>query len=144
MLIGEYESKIGDKNRIAVPKKFRQELSENLIVTRGYERCLILVDEKRWKQLIVSIEVRPLLNASVRDVKRYLVGGAFEIELDNQGRFVVAGTLKDFASFDSEVIFVGIDNWVEIWSKERWLEKVDNLNKNIVDLADRLSEVSSK
>jgi len=141
MLIGEYESKIGEKNRIAVPKKFRNELSEKLIVTRGYERCLILVDEKRWEELIKSIEVRPLLNASVRDLKRYLVGGAFEITLDNQGRFVVSSALKEFAEFESEVIFIGIDNWIEIWAKNKWLEKVEKLNKEIVDLAERLSEV---
>ncbi len=144
MLIGEYESRIGEKNRMAVPKKFREELSEKLIVTRGYEECLILVDEARWRDLIKSIEVRPLLNASVRDIKRYLVGGAFEVELDNQGRFVVSSLLKDFASLKDSVVFVGIENWVEIWSKDKWIEKIDSLNKNVTDLADRLAETVNK
>ena len=140
MLIGEFESKVGDKNRIAVPKKFRSELSENLIITRGYEQCLILLDEKRWKKLIRSIEVKPLLSANVRNVKRYLVGGAQEIDLDHQGRFVVNTMLKEFANFKEEIVFIGIEDWVEIWDKEKWIAKIHDLSNKITDIADRLVE----
>ena len=142
MLIGEYESKLTDKNRVAVPKKFRDLLKANLILTRGYEKCLILVDESRWKKLIKSIEVRPLLNASVRDLKRYLIGGAYEIDLDVQGRFVMANPLKEFANITNEIMFVGIDDWIEIWDKREWQAKIINLNKNVADIAERLSEIN--
>jgi len=141
MLIGEYESKIGEKNRIAVPKRFRDLLKGELIITRGYENSLILVDKDRWKKLIKSIEVRPLLSANVRDLKRYLIGGAFEIELDNQGRFVLSSSLKEFSAIEKEVIFIGIENWIEVWAKKRWIEKIENLNKNVADIAERLSEI---
>ncbi|HEX9804375.1 MAG TPA: division/cell wall cluster transcriptional repressor MraZ, partial [Candidatus Dojkabacteria bacterium] len=125
MLIGEYESKVGDKNRIAVPKQFREELKEKIVITRGYERCLILVDEKRWRSLLKSIEVRPLLDSSVRDLKRYLVGGANEVHLDNQGRFVLNNLHKEFAGFKESLVFVGIEDWIEIWDKETWVEKIE-------------------
>lgn len=141
MLIGEFESRIGDKNRIAIPKRFRDELEGKLIITRGYENTLILVDEKRWKDLIKTIEIRPLLNMNVRDVKRFLVGGAFEIEIDTQGRFVLNVLLKNFAEIKNDVVFVGIDNWIEIWSKERWIQKMDQLSKSVSDIAERLSEI---
>lgn len=139
MLIGEFESRFGEKNRIAVPKKIREELGEKLIITRGYEKSLIMVDETRWKSLIASIEVKPLLNAGVRDMKRYLVGGAYEAELDSQGRFVLSNLLKEFAGIEKEVVFVAIENWVEIWDKSLWTKKIDSINKSIEDLADRMS-----
>jgi MraZ protein len=141
MLIGEYSSKIGNKNRVAVPKKFRDLMNEDLIVTRGYEQSLILVDKERWKALLKSLEVRSLLNTDVRDVKRYLVGGAYEIELDNQGRFVLNDTLREFGNINEEVVFVGIENWIEIWDKDRWQDKINNLSNNIADLGDRLAEI---
>ena len=138
MLIGEYESRLGDKNRIFVPKVLRKELGENLIITRGYDQCLILVDKKRWKTLIQSIEVKPILSVSVRDLKRFLIGGALEVVLDKQGRFVLNAMLIDFAHLKKEIIFVGIKNWVEIWSKDKWIQRMDYLSKNIEDIAERL------
>lgn len=141
MLIGEYESKLGEKNRVAVPKKFRSELKGNVIITRGYENCLILVDTDRWKELVKSLEIRPLLSASVRDLKRFLVGGAYEVDFDNQGRFVLSQALIEFASLSNEVVFVGIENWIEIWSKDKWLEKITKLATEVEDIAERLTNL---
>lgn len=141
MLIGEHRSKVGNKNRLAIPKQIREELGDGLIITRGYERSLILVNESLWHELIKSVEKRSLLNASVRDIKRYLIGGAQKIETDNQGRFVINSSLKNFAELNTDLIFVGIKNWVEIWDKAKWENKIDNLSENISDLADRLEEI---
>lgn len=138
MLIGEYLVHLGEKNRIAVPKKIRDNLSGQTIVTRGYERCLLLVDAQRWKSLIEEINKNPLLSINVRDTKRYLVGGAAEVEVDSQGRFVLPESLKDFSGINEKVIFLGVGEWVEVWSEERWKEKLELLSQNVSDLAERL------
>lgn len=139
MLIGEYSTVIGDKNRIAIPKKLRDSLTGKVFVTRGYEQCLIMVDTQRWQGLIEEINKSPLLSLSVRDTKRFIVGGAVEVEYDSLGRFVIPEGLKTFASINQKIVFLGVGEWVEIWSEERWFDKLNNLTDNVADLAERLS-----
>src|SRR3989304_6398527 len=134
MLIGEFETKLTDKNRLAIPKKIRDEMKEGLIIARGYEGCLILLDNKRWKLLETVISKEPILNLSIRDTKRFFLGGASELELDNQGRFVLANNLKDYAEINEEIVFIGLIDWVEIWNKDKWQEKLKELSKNASDI----------
>lgn len=138
MLIGEYYSKIADKNRIALPKGFRTNLEGNIYITRGYEKALIILDQERWDKLIMTIEVKPFLNRTVRDTKRFIVGGAKKLELDAQGRFIIPENLKEYSKIDKEVVFVGILDWVEIWSLEEWQRKLEDLNENAAEIAEKL------
>ncbi len=138
MIIGEYEGKLTDKNRLAVPAKIRSEFKSELIVCRGYEGCLLLFDGKRWKDLIKVLSQKPLLQMNIRDTKRFLVGGAHELDLDQQGRFVVPQQLKSYASLNNEVVFVAILDWVEIWDKNNWDRKLAELTESARDIADRL------
>jgi len=140
MFIGEYGTQLGEKNRLAIPKKLRDQLNGQVILTRGYERCLIMVDSERWDALISEVNSRPLLSLNVRDTKRYLIGGAVEVEYDNQGRFGIPESLKDFGSIQEKVIFLGVGEWIEIWDEDRWKTKLDDLSKNVSDIAERLSE----
>ena len=142
MLIGEFETRLTDKNRLAIPKKIRDEMKEGLIIARGYEGCLILLDNKRWKLLETVISKEPILNLSIRDTKRFLLGGASELELDNQGRFVLANNLKDYAEINEEIVFIGLIDWVEIWNKDKWQEKLKELSKNASDIADKLTKLT--
>ena len=83
MLIGEYKSKLGDKKRVSLPKKFRDQLGENLILTRGYEQALIVVNEQLWKKIATEVIDGSFINKDIRDTSRFLVGGAKEITLDS-------------------------------------------------------------
>ena len=139
MFIGEYSVQLGEKNRLAIPKKLRESLEGKIYLTRGYERCLILVDSSRWEILVREINKNPLLSLSVRDTKRYLIGGAVELEVDTQGRFVLPESLKDFSGINGKSIFLGVGEWIELWGEERWNEKLDELSKDVSDLADKLS-----
>ena len=138
MLIGEFEGKLTDKNRLAIPKKFRDEFGEGLVLSRGYEGCLILLDKARWNELGKVIESKPVLALSIRDTKRFILGGAFELELDAQGRFVLPNSLKTYATIADEVVFVGIDDWVEVWARERWEIKLNELISAAPDVAEQL------
>jgi MraZ protein len=138
MLIGEYEGKLTDKNRLAIPKKFRDEFSEGLVLSRGYEGCLILLDKPRWDELGRVIESRPVLSLSIRDTKRFILGSAYELDLDSQGRFVLPNNLKTHAEIGDDVVFVGISDWVEVWSRDRWEQKLKNLITTAPDIAEQL------
>lgn len=138
MLIGQYEGKIGEKSRIAFPKRFREILGDKLIVTLGYEKSLIVVSETGWKALLEGTEGRPFIQSEARETQRFLLGGASLVELDSKGRFILPNYLRSFAEVKDEVIFIGLSRYVEIWDKKRWEEYSRNLEKNIDKIAESL------
>ena len=140
MLIGQYESKIGEKHQAALPKKFRETLGDKLIVTKGFENCLIIVSEENWKTLLEGTEGRPFTSKATRELQRFLLGNATYVELDGKGRFVLPEYLRNFASIDKEIIFAGIQRFVEVWDKKQWEEHQKELSKDIESIAEKLSE----
>lgn len=143
MLIGSFENNLTDKNRLAVPKDFREELKGRLFISRGYEGCLILLDEPRWKKLFVVISKEPILNLSVRDTYRFIVAGAKEVDLDKQGRLVLPEFLKTYAHIDNKVAFLGMNDWIEIWDLDRWYKKLGEISKEASDIADKLLKINN-
>jgi len=138
MLIGEYEVKLTDKNRVAIPKKIRDEFTEGLILSRGYEGCLILLDKKRWEDFENIINKGSILSISIRDTKRFIFGGAYELDVDGQGRFVLPANLKQYAQINNEIIFIAIKDWVEVWDLEIWRKKLADLSTKAGDIAEKL------
>ncbi|MBI3396913.1 division/cell wall cluster transcriptional repressor MraZ [Candidatus Woesebacteria bacterium] len=128
MLIGSYLGNLGDKRRVAIPKKFLDELGKNPIIAKWYEDCLILVSDNFWKVLLNRLTGGGRnLNLGVRDIERFILGSAFETEPDNQGRIVIPELLAEYANLNKELVFVGLTDRVEIWSKEAWDKKSQGL-----------------
>ena len=144
MLKGEFNVKLTDKNRLALPAEIRKELKGKYVISRGYEGCLILLDEMRWEKLIKLITIEPILNLSVRDTYRFIIGGAEDIDLDKQGRFVLPESLRIYAQIKTEATFLGISEWVEIWSQESWKKKLAYLQQNAADIAEKLLKTNEK
>lgn len=142
MLLGSYETKLTDKNRVAVPSKLRTELEDNLILARGYEGCVLLLDKVRWDQLLAVIGKEPILNLSVRDTFRFIIAGAFEVELDKQGRLVVPQSLREFAEIETDVVFLGMKDWVEIWDLDKWNVRLGKITKSADDIAEKLMKLN--
>ena len=143
MLIGEYTVKLGDKKRLAIPKKFREEQGTKLIITKGYENSLVIVNQNQWKQIAGEVTNGSFISKDIRETTRFLVGSANELEFDEQGRFVVPTSLLEYAGLGSEVVFVGLINWVEVWDKKKWEEKNQYLLKHNEEIAERLNESKS-
>ncbi len=141
MLIGEYRSKIGIKKRVSLPKKFRKELGENLILTRGYEDTLVLVNKSMWEKIAKDVIDGSFINKNIRDTSRFLVGSAKEVQTDSQGRFVIPEALYEHAELSEEVVFIGLVNWIEIWSKDKWLKRMEYLKKNGDEIADEINKM---
>lgn len=140
MLIGQYESAVGAKNRIAIPKKFREVLGDKLIITKGYENSLIVVSQSSWKALLEGTEGKPFILQEARETQRFLLGGATFIELDRKGRFVLPLYLRSFADIKDEIVFLGLSRYVEVWDKRRWEAYNSELEKNIDIVSKRLIE----
>ena len=144
MLIGQYEAKIDKKGRTAIPKKFREILGNNIIITLGYESSLIVVSESQWQALLEGTEGRPFIEYETRETQRFLLGGASSVSLDSKGRFILPSYLREFAKIEEEIIFLGLSRYVEIWDKKRWEEYRTNLEKNIERISSRLVKKGEK
>ena len=131
MLIGHYFVKLTAKGRLAIPARFRPEIGNKAVVARFYEKCLVLVGLPRWTELMTKLTTKgELITQPTRDVERFILGSAFEIDLDSQGRFVVPQVLRDYAGISDEIVFLGLGSWIEVWSKRNWDLKLKNLVKN--------------
>lgn len=144
MLIGEYQYKVGEKKRTALPKKFRDELGKKIIITQGYEGCLIVVSPEQWKKIISDAASGPFVSGAVRDTSRFLLGGAVEVELDDQGRFVLPQNLLEYAKIEEEVCFLGLNRWVEIWDAKHWNERKQYIAEHSSEIAEKLGELEVK
>ena len=136
MLIGNYPTKLSQNGRTAIPKKLRDQLGDQVIISQGYEQCLIIVPISSWAKLINSN--KPFILDAARETDRFLLGSAFEAQLDDQGRLIIPNTLKSYAQLETDIIFIGVGNRVEIWAQTRWNEYQNYLNKNSSQIAKRL------
>lgn len=120
MFLGEYTHTIDDKGRLTVPAKFRGELAAGLVVTRGFDRNLMVYPMSEWENLAQEIMTKPLTDSRTRDFRRRVFSGAADLEPDRQGRILVPPYLREFADINGEVVIVGMYNYIEIWSTDAW------------------------
>ena len=139
MLRGRYDGKISTKFQIAFPKKFRDELGDRIIVTKGLGKRLMVVSEKQWETLLEGTEDSPFINKDAADLQRFVLGNAYDAELDSKGRCVLPEYLRLHADVDEDIVFAGMRSYIEIWNKKDWEEEQVRLSKNIPEIAQRLS-----
>ena len=111
MLIGQYQHNIDAKNRVIVPAKFREDLGERFYVTKGLDGCLFVLSEEGWKRLQDKIVAMPMSKA--RQLQRFFFSGAAEVEPDKQGRILIPQPLRDYASIEKDVTFIGTGDRAE-------------------------------
>jgi len=117
---GEYRHTVDEKGRIAVPVRFRAELSRGAVVSKWIDGCLALFPRAAWDELADKAAALPVTNEGARVFQRFLFGTAFEVELDRQGRLVVPAVLRGFARLESEAVVVGSRDHLEFWSPASW------------------------
>lgn len=129
MYTGEYNYAIDEKGRIVVPAKFREMLGFSFYITRSLDDCLMLYDAIKWKELEDKVNSLPFTNKGARDLRRFILGSAHQIEIDKQGRILIPQSLREHAQLNDDVVFVGIGSSIEIWNKNKW-EKLINQDSN--------------
>lgn len=124
MLIGEYEHSLDSKNRIIMPSKFRDDIGEKFIVTKGLDGCLFAYSLQEWKNFEEKLRSLPLSSKDARAFSRFFFAGAADCLLDKQGRFLIPSNLIEFAGLEKDLVIVGMNSRIEIWAKSKW-ENVD-------------------
>ena len=136
MFMGEYSHTIDTKGRLIIPSRFREELGETFVVTKGLDGCLFVFSDEEWKAFEIKLKSLPLTNKNARQFAHFFVAGATPCELDKQGRILLPATLREFAGLEKDVVLTGMLNRIEIWSKDKW-----NENNSLDDVAmDEIAE----
>jgi MraZ protein len=141
MLIGEYIHTIDNKNRVSLPAKFRKEMGKSLVVTPGLDNCLFIFTKKEWVKISEKLSNFSMLSADNRSFNRFMFGGATEVDVDSIGRFLIPDFLKTRASLSEKVALIGVQNRVEIWNEEKWMEYKKTVEKQADGLAEKLGGV---
>lgn len=137
MLIGQYNHSIDTKGRIIIPSKVRDNLGDNFIVTRGLDGCLFVYPKCEWENIIDKYKQLPDTK-NRRHFMRIFLSGATECEYDKQGRINIPKPLVEYAKLEKDCIIIGVDERLEIWSKERWEGFINENEDNLSDIADEL------
>jgi MraZ protein len=142
LFIGTFEHSIDDKGRLAIPARFRSELADGMFVTRGIDRCLMVLTNEHWQRLVDGMSSLPMLQNDARRLQRHFFSGAAQLQTDRLGRVLIPQFLRDYAQLSSEVVVVGVMNRIEIWDQQGWAAERDEVESLSSDLAEHLSSLN--
>lgn len=122
MFTGEHTPRLDDKSRLVLPAKFRDQLADGLVLTKGAENCLYVFPAATFERMVGEMQRAPLTSKDARDYLRVLLSGASDEVPDRQGRITIPPSLRRYASLDREVQVNGAGSRAEIWDRTRWEE----------------------
>ncbi len=126
MFMSEYYHSLDPKGRLIIPQKYREQLGDTFVVSRGMDHCLTIYTEEAWKKFTDKLASVPeLSNPDARKVTRFFISGACEMETDKQGRILIPQSLRTFAGLDKDVVLAGLGSRIEIWDRKKWEEYND-------------------
>lgn len=137
MFMGEYHHTIDEKGRLIIPAKVREDLGVSFILTRGLDGCLFIYPKNEWEHVIEKYRELPNTKEA-RNFMRFFLSGASTCELDKQGRVNIADPLKEYADLRKDCVIIGVNDRLEIWSKDRFQNFMDENLDNFSDMADHL------
>ena len=136
MFIGEYHHNIDDKGRLIIPSKFRSELGEQFIITRGLDKCIFIYSMVEWNNIINKLKSLPFTKKDARNFMRFFLSGATVCEFDKQGRINITSPLVHYANLKHECVIIGVNERLEIWDKDSF----DNFMKTNEEEFSEISE----
>ena len=128
MFMGEYHHNIDEKNRLIIPSKFRDDLGDSFVVTRGIENCLFVYPKEEWEKIVNKLTDIPFTKKDARVFMRFFLSGATTSEFDKQGRVNITSPLIDYANINKECVIIGAGDRLEIWALEAWNNFFDSEN----------------
>ena len=139
MFMGEYNHSVDAKGRLIVPSKFREQLGNEFVVTKGLDGCLFVFDNSEWQAFAEKLRSLPMIDKEVRQFTRFFLAGAASVEVDKQGRILIPSVLREFADITKDAVLIGVGSRIEIWSKDRWegtvtYQDMEDISKHMVEL----------
>lgn len=138
MFMGEHHHNIDSKGRLIVPAKFREDLGEVFVLTRGLDQCLFGYPLSEWKEIEQKLKGLPLTKKDARAFTRFFFSGATESEIDKQGRTNIPAPLLQYAKLEKECVILGVSNRIEIWSKQIWEDYFNESEESFAEIAENM------
>ncbi|CAN5639326.1 division/cell wall cluster transcriptional repressor MraZ [soil metagenome] len=141
MFLGRHNHNLDAKGRLALPARFRDPLVEGVVVTRGFDPCLLVYPLDAWMPLAERVAVLSISDPDVRKLRRMLFADAVDVQLDGQGRVLIPSELRAYASIEREAVVVGVHTFIEIWTPETWQAQAEYIERDGVTIAERLADL---
>ncbi|MDN4612062.1 division/cell wall cluster transcriptional repressor MraZ [Arthrobacter sp. MDB2-24] len=125
MFLGTHTPRLDEKGRLILPAKFREELSEGLVLTRGQERCIYVFSMSEFERVHEQMRAAPISSRQARDYNRIFLSGASDEVPDKQGRITIPPALRSYAGLDRDLAVIGAGSRAEIWAAEAWESYLD-------------------
>lgn len=138
MFFGEYQYKVDEKGRLPLPPKFRRDMKEAAILTRGSEKCVAVYPLAEWKRLADSLAAKTVTSANLRKLNRAIFGSAFSVSFDKQGRITLPFPLRNYADIGDTVVVVGANQYVELWNEKSWKAEKESAEEQATQIMESL------
>jgi MraZ protein len=138
VFLGTHTPRLDDKGRLFLPAKFRDDLAEGVVITRGQERCLYVWPRAEFIRFTEQLRDAPFTHRGTRDFARMLAAGASDEVPDKQGRVTIPAGLRNYAGLDRECTVVGAMTRVEIWSTSAWEDYQSEKEPMFADISEEV------
>ncbi|MBO9704305.1 MULTISPECIES: division/cell wall cluster transcriptional repressor MraZ [Arthrobacter] len=133
MFLGTHSPRLDEKGRIILPAKFREELANGLVLTRGQERCIYVFSQKEFERIHEQMRQAPLSSRQARDYMRVFLSGASDEVPDKQGRVTIPPALREYAGLGRELAVIGAGTRAEIWDAQAWNQYLEEQENSFSD-----------
>jgi MraZ protein len=123
MFLGEFQHTVDDKGRIVLPARFRDELADGCVLTKGQENCVYVFTLEDWEAEAQRMRALPRTDRRLRLYNRTFFSSSEIQKLDKQGRVTITAPLREYASLGKEVTVIGVADRIEIWNPQQWAEE---------------------
>jgi MraZ protein len=139
MFLGDYQHTLDAKGRVSLPAKFRSEMTERVVVSKGFEGCVYVHPAPGYAAFLAKVMAGNDFDPRFRGVRRFFTAGAKEIDVDAAGRVSLPPVLREYAGLGKDVDVIGNGDRVEIWDSGKWAAYSGETSGTIEDDAGELA-----
>lgn len=123
-----------------MPARFREAFKGGVVLNKGYDPCIVAFPPSAWQEFSRGVAALSMNLARARRLRRITFGGAFEQELDRQGRVLLPQALRRYAAVEEQVVIVGAGEYLEVWDALRWQEELARIEETASRMAESVEE----
>ncbi|MEO3789987.1 division/cell wall cluster transcriptional repressor MraZ [Nonomuraea sp. B10E15] len=138
MFLGTHQPRLDDKGRLFLPAKYREELAEGLVITKGQERCLYVFPVEEFQRITEALSTAPVTAKAVRDYSRVFFASASDEKPDKQGRITIPQSLRQYAGLERDCVVIGANTRLEIWDAQAWETYLSAQEQAFADLSEEV------
>ncbi|WP_327085838.1 division/cell wall cluster transcriptional repressor MraZ [Nonomuraea sp. NBC_01738] len=138
MFLGTHQPRLDDKGRLFLPAKYREELAEGLVITKGQERCLYVFPVEEFQRITEALSTAPVTAKAVRDYSRVFFASASDETPDKQGRITIPQGLRHYAGLERDCVVIGANTRLEIWDQQAWETYLNAQEQAFADLSEEV------